>query len=102
MPGPGIRRIRPQRSKASINLIMDSRAVLCVSNHLSSALVNALAMACMGVLINGAEAYAIQKFCANEALDLDAGSSVDPIFDDNELLCPKVIVEPMVDFCFVR
>lgn len=56
----------------------------------------------MGTLINGAEAYAIQKFYAKEALDPDAGSSVGPIFDDNEFLCPKVIVEPMVDFCFVR
>ena len=56
----------------------------------------------IATLIKGAETYAIQKFCAKETLDPDAGSSRNHIFDDDELLHLKAIAEPLVELCFVR
>lgn len=56
----------------------------------------------IAALIRGAQTFAIQKFCAKGTLDPEAGSSSDHFFDDDELLHLKALVEPMVDFCFVR
>lgn len=88
--------------KASIQLIMASGLPYEFRTTCFRPLVNAETMASIGGLIKGAETYAIQKFCAKETLDPDAGSSRDHIFDDNELLGLKAIVEPMVECCFVR
>jgi pyruvate formate lyase activating enzyme len=88
--------------KASIKLIMASGLPYEFRTTCFRPLVGAETMARIAALIKGAKIYAIQKFCAKETLDPDAGSSGDHFFDDNELLHLKAIVEPMVDFCFVR
>jgi pyruvate formate lyase activating enzyme len=88
--------------RASIKLIMSSGLPYEFRTTCFRPLVSAQAMARIGKLIKGAKTYAIQKFCAKETLDPDTGSLRDHIFDDNELLCLKAIVEPMVECCFVR
>jgi len=88
--------------RASIKLIMASGLPYEFRTTCFRPLVNAQAMARIGALIKGAETFAIQKFCAKETLDPDAGSNRDYLFDDNELLCLKAIVEPMVEYCFLR
>ncbi len=88
--------------KASIKLIMASGLPYEFRTTCYRPVVNAKIMARIGHLINGAQTYAIQKFCANETLDSDAGSQKDHLFDDNELLKLKAIIEPMVDCCLMR
>lgn len=65
-------------------------------------MVDAGTLARIAALIQGAQTFAIQKFCAKGTLDPAAGSSSDHFFDENELLHLKAIVEPMVDLCLVR
>jgi pyruvate formate lyase activating enzyme len=88
--------------RASIKLVMSSGLPYEFRTTCFRPLMNAQAMARIGALIKGAKTYAIQKFCAKETLDPDAGSYKDHFFDDNELLWLKAIVEPMVECCFVR
>lgn len=89
--------------KASIQLIMSTRGLPYeFRTTCFRPLVNAQAMVRIGAWIKTAKTYAIEKFCAKETLDPDAGSYKDHIFDDNELLCLKAIVEPIVECCFVR
>ena len=88
--------------RASIKLIMSSGLPYEFRTTCFRPLVNAQAMVRIGAWIKTAKTYAIEKFCAKETLDPDAGSYKDHIFDDNELLCLKAIVELIVECCFVR
>lgn len=88
--------------KASIKLIMAAGMPYEFRTTCYRPVIDDQAMARIAMLIKGAETYAIQKFCAKKTLDPDAGSSMNHIFDDNELLRLKTIVEPMVECCFVR
>lgn len=88
--------------KASIALILHSGLPHEFRTTCFRPLINARTMGRIAALIKGAKAYAIQKFCAKETLDPNAGSSRDHFFDDNELWHLKAIAEPMVEYCFVR
>jgi len=88
--------------KASIALIMASGIPHEFRTTCFRPLVDADVMGRIAALIKGAKTYAIQKFCAKETLDPQAGSNRDHFFDDDELMHLKAIAEPMVDHCFLR
>jgi pyruvate formate lyase activating enzyme len=88
--------------KTSIQLIMNSGLPYEFRTTCFRPVINENAMMRIARLIKGAKTYAIQKFCAKETLDPHAGSYGNHVFDDNELLRLKAIVEPVVDCCFVR
>lgn len=88
--------------KASIDLIKASGVDHEFRTTCFRPIMDAESLSRIAMLIKGAQTFAIQKFCAKGTLDPEAGSSVTHFFDDNELLHLKAIVEPMVDFCFVR
>ena len=88
--------------KTSIRLIMASGLPYEFRTTCYRPVIDESAMTRIARLIKGAQTYAIQKFCAKETLDPQAGSHGNHIFDENELLRLKAIVEPMVEYCFVR
>ena len=88
--------------KSSIRRIMTSGVPHEFRTTCFRPMIDTDTLARIAALIRGAQAFAIQKFCAKGTLDPEAGSSSDHFFDDNELLHLKALAEPMVDFCFVR
>ena len=88
--------------RASIKLIMASGLPYEFRTTCFRPIVDSRTIEHIAGLIKGAKVYAIQKFCAKETLDPDAGSSGNISFDDNALMHLKAIAEPMVEHCFVR
>jgi pyruvate formate lyase activating enzyme len=88
--------------RASIQLIMASGLPYEFRTTCFRPMIDAAIMSRIAMLIKGAQTFAIQKFCAKETLDPDAGAARDHFFDEDELLHLKAIVAPMVERCFLR
>ena len=95
-------RARPDAIRDSIRLLMASGVGYEFRTTCVRPFISAESMQRMAALIEGAKVYTIQKFCANQTLDPNFGSSGKCSFDDDELLDLKAIAEPLVESCMLR